>query len=76
LVELLTEHSGMPLDRDEIIRSLWGTESKATSHGLNVHMANLRKKLSGSCPEECIVSVGRIGRSGYLWALSVHMEQE
>jgi len=74
LLEILSGTPGVPCSRDELINLAWGDEYQGSKHTLNVHIANLRKKLAEAGPEDFIITVGRIGRSGYCWALPVQAE--
>ncbi len=76
LVELLTANPGVPLSREELSSMTWGPEAPTARRTLNVHIANLRKKLAEGGTEEWIVTVGRVGRSGYLWSAPVQAEPQ
>jgi two-component system OmpR family response regulator len=76
VVEALTAHPGVPLTREELIRLVWGDAEPSAQRTLNVHMANLRRKLAEAGPEEWIVTVGRAGRGGYQWSSPVEPAPE
>lgn len=71
LLDALWSHAGMPLGREELIALLWGPGEATGQKKLNVHMANLRRKLAEGGDSEWILTVGRAGRSGYQWAFPV-----
>ena len=76
LVEALTAHAGVPLSREELIRMVWGESEQANQRTLNVHVANLRRKLAEAGPAEWLVTVGRAGRGGYQWSSPVEAAPE
>ena len=71
MLEALVSHAGTPLSREELIAILWGPAEPSGQKKLNVHMTNLRRKLADAGPAEWVVTVGRPGRGGYLWAPAV-----
>lgn len=76
LLEALADHAGAPLSREELIQVAWGEDAPSSQRTLNVHIANLRRKLTDAAPGEWIVTVGRAGRSGYQWSEAVQAEGE
>jgi len=68
LVQILTSNPGVPFSREELLQLAWGQETPGSSRKLNVHIANLRKKLMEAGPEVPILTVGGVGRGGYLWS--------
>ena len=77
LVQILTSSPNVPFSREELLQLAWGGEGgeeTQSSRKLNVHIANLRKKLAEAGPEVPILTVGAVGRSGYLWSEPVRPE--
>lgn len=74
LLEILSGSPGVPCSREELVNLAWGEEHQGTKHTLNVHIANLRKKLAEAGPEAFITTVGRVGQSGYCWTQPVRPE--
>jgi DNA-binding response OmpR family regulator len=74
LLEILAGSPGIPCSREELIHLAWGEAYQGSKHTLNVHIANLRKKLAEAGPEDFILTVGRVGRGGYCWVLPVQPE--
>lgn len=76
MVEALVSHPGAPLSREELIAILWGGSEPSSQRTLNVHVANLRRKLAESGATEWIVTVGRASRGGYQWSAPVEPAPE
>ncbi len=74
LVEILAANPGIPFSREELLKLAWGEEEIVAPRTLNVHIANLRKKLAEGGPQEWIVTVGRVGRGGYFWSAETQPE--
>ena len=74
LVRILTSNPGVPFSREELLHLAWGQEELGATKKLNVHIANLRKKLAEAGPEVPILTVGGVGRGGYLWSEPVRPE--
>ena len=74
LVQILTSSPNVPFSREELLQLAWGEEETQPSRKLNVHIANLRKKLAEASAEVPILTVGGVGRSGYLWSEPVRPE--
>jgi DNA-binding response OmpR family regulator len=70
LAELLARNSGVPLSRRELLTQVWGSEDKGSPKTLAVHIANLRKKLTGHAPTASITTVGSVGNLGYAWEMT------
>lgn len=68
LMEVFCGSPGVPISREELLHLVWGSVSRPSPHTLSVHIANLRKKLQEASAPDCIVTVGRVGHGGYLWA--------
>ena len=74
LVQILTSNPNVPFAREELLQLAWGGEEAHSPRKLNVHIANLRKKLAEAGAEAPILTVGAVGRSGYLWSEPVRPE--
>jgi DNA-binding response OmpR family regulator len=62
LVRLLMRHAGQVLQREEILRSIWGKEVYVTPRTVDTHIAHLRKKI-GDDPEQShwIIGIRGVG---------------
>ena len=59
LLLALAEHHGMVLSRDQLLNLVWGYDFYGETRTVDVHIAQLRKKLVGSSVEvETVLSVG------------------
>jgi len=61
LLELFLRHPGQVLTREQITNSLWDFEFDGFSNVIDVHVKNLRKKLSGVRDEEVIETIRGVG---------------
>ncbi len=61
LLVLLVEHADRPVTRDEISMHLWGTEDSALSNIVDVHISNLRKKISDDHAGKSIQTIRGLG---------------
>jgi len=62
LLRYFTEHNGITLSRDEILREVWGYEMGTFSRTVDVHVAGLRQKLEKAPKKpELIITVPGIG---------------
>ena len=62
LLRYFTEHKGVTLSRDEILREVWGYEVGTFTRTVDVHVAGLRQKLEKAPKKpEMIVTVPGIG---------------
>ncbi|MCA8990961.1 MAG: response regulator transcription factor [Planctomycetaceae bacterium] len=70
VIEYLMSHADRPVTRDELLRSVWGIETRGvTTRTVDMHMARIREKLGDdSASAQLIVTVR--GR-GYMWRLAV-----
>ena len=68
LMEVFCGSPGVPISREELGRLIWREDERPSDHTLSVHIANLRKKLQDVGERDCLVTVGRVGNGGYLWA--------
>lgn len=58
LLAALMGASGRVVERAELLASAWGQADYASSRTVDVHVAQLRAKLGGSCPIETVRGVG------------------
>jgi two-component system, OmpR family, response regulator len=61
LLELLLRHPGQVLSRDQIARHVWSEDFEADSNVLEVHVRNIRRKLSEAGNDELIETVRGAG---------------
>ena len=61
LLELLLRHPGQVLSRDQIARHVWSGDFEADSNVLEVHVRNIRRKLSEAGNDELIETVRGAG---------------
>jgi len=62
LLRYFTEHNGITLSRDEILREVWGYEVGTFTRTVDVHVAGLRQKLEKAPKKpEMIITVPGIG---------------
>ena len=62
LLRYFTEHKGITLSRDEILREVWGYEAGTFTRTVDVHVASLRQKLEKAPKKpEMILTVPGIG---------------
>jgi two-component system alkaline phosphatase synthesis response regulator PhoP len=62
LLRYFTEHKGITLSRDEILREVWGYEVGTFTRTVDVHVAGLRQKLEKAPKKpEMIITVPGIG---------------
>ena len=61
ILALLMEHPKRAFSRAQIYESVWGEEFMGDDNTVNVHVSNLRAKLSKAAPGEYIKTVGGIG---------------
>ena len=59
LLLTLAEHRGLVLSREQLLNLVWGYDFYGETRTVDVHIANLRKKLEGSSAEiETVLGVG------------------
>lgn len=68
LLEILITHPGRTHSRTELLEQAWGADARPTPRTVDVHIANLRKKLGDEEGRGLIVTVGG---EGYRWTLPV-----
>ena len=61
ILQILLEHAGKIVSRDEIIARLWESDAFIDENTLTVNVARLRKKLTGVGLEQMIVTKKGIG---------------
>ncbi|MGC2196419.1 MAG: response regulator transcription factor [Terriglobales bacterium] len=62
LLRYLVQHAGIPLARDELLREVWGYEAGTFTRTVDVHVAELRRKLETNPKHpELILTVPGIG---------------
>jgi two-component system alkaline phosphatase synthesis response regulator PhoP len=62
MLELLAEHTGEVITRDQFLDSIWGEDFSITTRVIDTHIASLRKKLEGDPNKpKHILSVRGIG---------------
>jgi DNA-binding response OmpR family regulator len=61
LLELLMNHTGQVLSRDQIVRKLWGVEGDPGSNAVDVHVKNLRRKLIEGGSAEVVETIRGLG---------------
>lgn len=70
LLETLITHPGRTHSRMELLRQAWDPDGRPTPRTVDVHVANLRKKLGD---EKELIST--VGGEGYRWTLPVEATQ-
>lgn len=68
LLEILITHPGRTHSRTELLEQAWGADARPTPRTVDVHIANLRKKLGDDEKKNLIATVGG---EGYRWTLQV-----
>ena len=63
ILDYLVSHAEHVVEREDLMRTVWGPEPDLSSNALDVHMGHLRKKLAGAGHEDVIETIR--GR-GYL----------
>ena len=65
IMQLLLSKSGQPVHRTTIQFHLWGEERPA-SRGIDMHIANIRKKISQNYPQDEMLIIKTVHGCGYL----------
>lgn len=68
LLEILITHAGRTHSRTELLDQAWGADARPTPRTVDVHIANLRKKLGDDGEKNLIATVGG---EGYRWTVLV-----
>jgi two-component system phosphate regulon response regulator PhoB len=71
LLEILITHPGRTHSRQELLQLAWEPDARPTPRTVDVHIANLRKKLGDDNGKAFIATVGG---EGYRWVLPVSHE--
>lgn len=71
LLEILISHPGRTHSRKELLQLAWDKDAQPTPRTVDVHIANLRKKLGEEGGKPYIATVGG---EGYRWVLTVSNE--
>lgn len=71
LLEILITHPGRTHSRQELLQLAWEQDAQPTPRTVDVHIANLRKKLGDENGKPYIATVGG---EGYRWVLPVSNE--
>ena len=71
LLEILITHPGRTHSRSELLQLAWDQDAQPTPRTVDVHIANLRKKLGDEGGKPYIATVGG---EGYRWVLPVSAE--
>jgi two-component system phosphate regulon response regulator PhoB len=71
LLEILITHPGRTHSRQELLQLAWEQDAQPTPRTVDVHIANLRKKLGDDNGKPYIATVGG---EGYRWVLPVSHE--
>ena len=58
LLEYLLRHAGQVVSRDELLESVWGFVSPGQTRTVEVHVAQLRKKLGAPGPDRTCAGLG------------------
>ena len=61
LLELFMVHPGQVLSREQIVEHLWDFDSELFSNAVDVHIKNLRRKLTGDRDAQTIETVRGVG---------------
>ena len=71
LLEILVTHPGRTHSRNELLQLAWEADARPSPRTVDVHVANLRKKLEGADGHTWIATVGR---EGYRWTEPVEWD--
>ena len=79
ILQILMEHAGKIVSRDDIMTHLWENDSFVDDNTLTVNMTRLRKKLEGMGLSDFIVTkkgMGYMAQGGIAWNISENMQEE
>jgi DNA-binding response OmpR family regulator len=68
VLEVLLQHPGHPITRNEILRLAWSANNRPSPRTVDVHLVNLRRKLTLPDDPTWILTSGRLG---YSWSESL-----
>jgi len=71
LIEILVTHPGRTHSRNELLQLAWEADARPSPRTVDVHVANLRKKLED---EEGHTWIATVGREGYRWTEPVEWD--
>ncbi len=71
LLEILITHPGRTHSRTELLQLAWEADARPTPRTVDVHIANLRRKLGDDGGKPWIATVGG---EGYRWVTTVEAE--
>ncbi|MDP1833055.1 MAG: response regulator transcription factor [Geothrix sp.] len=71
LLEILITHSGRTHSRKELLQLAWERDARPTARTVDVHIANLRRKLG---EEQGAPWIATVGGEGYRWVTPVETE--
>ena len=71
LVEILISHAGRTHSRKELLQLAWEPEARPSARTVDVHIANLRRKLG---EEQGAPWIATVGGEGYRWITPVSAE--
>jgi DNA-binding response OmpR family regulator len=72
LLEILISHPGRTHSRQELVQQAWEADARPGPRTVDVHVANLRRKLGDEDKRGLIATVGG---EGYRWTLKVDPER-
>lgn len=73
LLEILVTHPGRTHSRTELLQLAWEADARPSPRTVDVHVANLRRKLEGTDGHTWIATVGR---EGYRWTEPVEWDTQ
>ena len=73
LLEILIAHPGRTHSRKELLQLAWESDARPSARTVDVHIANLRRKLQEDPARPWIATVGG---EGYRWVAAVERDQE
>ena len=74
ILEILIAHPGRTHSRNELLQLAWEADGRPTPRTVDVHVANLRKKLGEDSQGRPFITT--VGGEGYRWTAAVEAETE